>query len=190
MKKILLLLFIITACTKRDIYYPSYNFFEQYSPTEIELKKLTFKQLKDSILNQLERNIHSFITIQEGSNIYKISPHVYVRGFVREMNGLEISNDSILISSERYPLTQLEKWLKRHYENNGDSEFLAFSSKRAFVKLILEDDASAELVKKSILRIVKGFEKTQIIGKDDISLRIRLESPIELQETIPPPPIN
>ena len=53
MKKIIILFIIFSSCKKEVYYYPSKKFFDENKTTEISIDNLNFKQITDSIRNEL-----------------------------------------------------------------------------------------------------------------------------------------
>ena len=190
MRKLIILLLILSSCKKEVYYYPYEDFFEEYNPAEIIIDDLNFKEITDSISNGLFRKEKYFLTLVDKNKEYRISPFTYTGGFIKEKNVLEIVDDSIYISLSKYPLTQLRKYLKRHYENNGKSEYLSDSYKRAFIKLVLDPKDNSEKLKSNLLDIIQVYNQTNIENKDSIYLNIMLDYPLDLDfSRIPPPPI-
>ena len=190
MKKLLFLLILISSCKKEVYYYPSEDFFEEYNPTEIIIDNLSFHEITDSISNGLFRKEKYFLTIVDEGKEYRISPFTYTGGYIKEKNALEIVDDSIYVSVNKFPLTQLSKYLKRHYENNGKSEYLSDSFKRAFVKLVLEPKGNSEKLKSKLLYLLQVYNQTNIENKDSIQLNILFNYPRDLDfSKISPPPI-
>ena len=73
MKKIIILLIIFSSCKKEVYYYPSKKFFDEHKPSEINIDNLNFKQITDSITNELFEHRNLFIQINEFNKIYYIS---------------------------------------------------------------------------------------------------------------------
>ena len=189
MKKLLFLLILISSCKKEVYYYPSKSFFEENNLTEIIIGNLSFKEVTDSIRNGLFRKEKYFLILNDKNNEYRISPFTYTGGFIKEKNALEIVDDSIYVSVNKFPLTELNKYLKLHFENNGKLEYLSDSYKRAFIKLVLETDDSSTKLNELLLRIIKTYDKTNIVFKDSINLNIMLSYSDGFIFKIPPPPI-
>ncbi|MEE9407905.1 MAG: hypothetical protein V3V28_07505 [Polaribacter sp.] len=188
MKKILLLFILVLSCKKEVYYYPSEDFFEEYSPVEIIIDDLSFEEVTDSIRNGLYRKEKYFIELEDTNFQYRISPFADTGGFIRERNGLFIRNDSLDLIKGIFPISNLSKYLKLHYENNDKEYFYASSYKWAFIKLVLENEDSSKRVKKLLLKIVKTFKETNIDSKDSIKLNILLDYPLERVYLTPPPP--
>jgi len=188
MKKLFILLLIFTACKKEVFHYPSKDFFKEYNPVEINVDNLNFEELTDSIRNGLYEKEHYFIEINDSNATYKISPFALTGGYIKESNGLYIINDSIGLIKGMFPINDLSKYLKLHYENNGKEYFYASSYKWAYVKLILTKEGDSEKLKTVLLNLVKIYNQTDIENKDSISLNIILDYPLEQPALIPPPP--
>ena len=189
MKKLLILLLILSSCKKEVYYYPSKVFFEKKYPKEIIVDQLSFKEITDSIRNGLFRKENYFLTLVDKNKKYLISPFTYTGGFIKEKNALEIIDDSIYVSVNKYPLRQLGKYLKLHYENNGNVEYLSDSYKRAFIKVVLDENDNNIKLKNILLKVIKTYNETDIISKDSIDLAIMLAYPLDKVLTTPPPPI-
>lgn len=189
MKKMLLLFLLVSSCKKEISYYPSKKFFKENNPKEIVIDDLNYEEIIDSISNELFKKNRLFIVIEGDKDIYKISPFTHTGGFIKERNGLEICKDSIAILDKKYPKSEIQKYLKLHYENNGKIESLSTSPKDAFVKLVYERNKKAVELKKTILNLIRNFEKVSIKDKENIDLGIMLSFPIEIQREISPPPI-
>lgn len=188
MKRLLILLLVFSSCKKEVFYYPSKTFFDEKNPTEIKIDDLEFKQITDSVRSGLYDKKHYFIRIEDNNNIYKLSPITYTFGLVRNRSSLKIEGDSIRISSDKFPLSDLSKYLKLYYENEGKDYLLPDSYKRTYVKLILEKDVSGKKLNDLLLNIVTAYNKAQIKNKDSISFTISLEYPIPTPKTKPPMP--
>lgn len=188
MKKLLILLLILSSCKKEVYYYPSKVFFEENSPKEIIIDQLSFEEITDSIRNGLYRKENYFLSLVDKNKKYLISPFAYTGGFIKEKNALEIIDDSIYVFINKYPLTQLSKYLKLHYENNGNVEYLSDSYKRAFIKIVFNKNDNDIKLKKVLLKVIKAYNETDIISKDSIDLAIMLDYPLDKRLTTPPPP--
>lgn len=188
MKKLLILLLILSACKKEVYYYPSEDFFKDKNPQEIVIDNLSFKEITDSVSNELFKRNRLFITLENSKYIYKISPFTYTGGFIKEKNILEINNDSLKFNHKNYSLNQLKKYLKIHYENNGEKPYLSDSYKRAFVKLTIDENKSSDYIQENIFFIVDSFNKANIVNKDSIEFGLMLDFILDKILTIPPPP--
>ena len=188
MRKLLILLLIISACKKEVSYYPSKSYFDVYKPQEIIIDDLSFEEVTDSITNGLFRKERYFLTLVDINKEYRVSPFTYTGGFIKEKNALEIIDDSICNSLDKVPLTQLAKRLKLHFENNGKVENLSDSYKRAFIKLVLEKNEDAIHLKGLLMEVIRTYNETNIKHKDSIDLEIMLDFPSDkIISTLPPP---
>jgi mannose/fructose/N-acetylgalactosamine-specific phosphotransferase system component IIB len=189
--KILFLLFLlfllVSSCKKEISYYPSKKFLKENNPKEVVIDDLNYGEIVDSISNELFKKNRLFIVIEGDKDIYKIAPFTYTGGFIKERNGLEIFKDSIAILDKKYQKSEIQKYLKLHYENNGKIEYLSTSPKYAFVKLVYESNKKAIELKKTILNLIRNFEKVLIKDKENIDLGIMLSFPIEIQREISSP---
>jgi hypothetical protein len=188
MKKLLFLFILISSCKKEVYYYPSKSFFEERNPKEIIFENLSFQEITDSISNGLFKKERYYLTLIEDNKQYKISPFTYTGGFIREKNALEIIKDSIYISVNKFPMTELSQYLKIHFENNGKVDYLSDSYKRAFIKLVLDKDSDALKLQDLLLQIIKTFNETNIKHKEKIDLAIMFVYPFDQMFSIPPPP--
>ena len=189
MKKIIILLIIFSSCKKEVYYYPSKKFFDEHKPSEINIDNLNFKQITDSITNELFEHRNLFIQINEFNKIYYISPFTYTGGYIKERDLLEIINDTIFISNNKYNIKDLSKYLKVHYEKYGKENYLKIFKNRVLIKLVLKRNDKSVNLKKQLLKIVKTFNETNFAYKDSIQLNILLDSDyLERFYTIPPPP--
>ena len=131
-----------------------------------------------------------FLTTVDKRKEYKISPFTYTGGYIKEKNALEIVDDSIHVSVNKFPLTELSKYLKLHFENNGKVEYLSDSYKRAFIKLVLEKDNDGIKLKNLLLNVVKTYNETNIKHKKNIDLAIMFDYSLDEIVSIPSPPIS
>ncbi|QTE22096.1 hypothetical protein [Polaribacter cellanae] len=175
MNKFLIFLIVIFSCKKEVYYYPSKSFFDENKPKEIIIENLSYGEIVDSLTNQIFKGKRHFIEIKDSNKIYKISPFTYTGGYIRERNGLYIRNDSLDLMKGMFPISDLSKYLKLHYENNDKEYYYAFSYKRAYIRLILERDDSSGKLKKILLNLVEVYNKTDIKNKDSIKLGIMLD---------------
>ena len=189
MKKLLFLLILISSC-KKEVYYPSKHFFEENNPTEIIIDELSFKEITDSIRRGLYKKEKYFIKLNDSKNIYNISLFTDTGGFIKERNGLYLKKDSLILFEGKYPISNLSKYLKLHYENNDKEYFYAISYKCAYVKLILNKKDESKELKESLLNLVQVYNKTNIKNKDNIDFHIMIHYPLEsvFPALIPPPP--
>ncbi|PQJ75823.1 hypothetical protein [Polaribacter gangjinensis] len=189
MKKIIILFIIFSSCKKEVYYYPSKKFFDENKTTEISIDNLNFKQITDSIRNELYNKRNLYIKVIEFNKTYIISPFANTGGYIRERNMLKIINDSIFRMDKTYHISHLSKFLKLHYENNNKEIDLPFSYKRAFIELSLEPNADSKKLKNYLLKILETYNKTEIVSKDSIELGIMLDYPLDRIFPNPPPPI-
>ena len=187
MKKLLILLLILSACKKEVYYYPSEEFFKENNPQEISIDNLNFAEITDSISNELFNNNRLFITLENSKNIYKISPFTYTGGFIKEKNILEIVDDSIYVSGNKVPLSQLSKRIKLHYENEGKEYYLPDSNKRAFVKLVLKSHDNSLKLENLLLKVIRTYNQTPITYKDSIDLAIMFDYSLDFLKILTPP---
>jgi hypothetical protein len=191
MKKVLILLLIFSACKKEVYYYPSKDFFDKYNPQEIIIDDLSFQEITDSIRNGLYDDKNLFLKIEESNKTYNVISFADTGGYRRERNGLHIRNDSLDLINGKYPLKDLSKYLKLHYENNDKEYFYASSHKWAYVVLNLERKESSKKLKELLLEVIKTYNETNINFKDSIQFNILLEYPLKgVFPTPPPPPIE
>lgn len=190
MKKLLLLFIVFTACKKEVHYYPSKNYFIEKDLQELNIDDLIFEQITDSIRRGLTENRNFFIKIEDSKDIYKIAPLVVSGGYVREKNILYVINDSIDLAIGRFPIQELSKYIKLHYENNGENYLLSSSYKKAHVQLVLSKKEKPKKLKAILLNLMKTYNSTDIKNKDSIAMHIVFDYPINHQQYIPPPPNN
>lgn len=190
MKKLLLLFIVFTACKKEVHYYPSKNYFIEKDFQELNIDDLIFEQITDSIRRGLSENRNFFIKIEDSKVIYKIAPFEVTGGYVREKNILYILNDSIDLAIGRFPIQELSKYIKLHYENNGENYMLASSYKKAHVQVVLPRKEKSKKLKAILLNLVDTYNNTDIKNKDSIAMYIVFDYPINCQPYIPPPPNN
>lgn len=190
MKKILLLLIIFSSCKKEVYYYPSEDFFIENNPTEINIDDLNFEKVTDSIREGQYLKKYSFIKIKDSKTIYKISPFAVTGGLVKMRNTLYIRNDSIDLIKGVFPISDLSKYLKLHYENNGKDYFFASSYRSAHIRVVLSKEEKSKKLKQILLKLVKTYNQTEIENKDSISFNIVFDYPIKHPQYIPPPPIK
>ncbi len=180
---------LISACKKEVHYYPSKQFFEENNPTEIITHNLNYGEIVDSLTNQIFKNKRHFVTIENNNQIYKISPFTYTGGLIKEINSLDIDNDSVWWEYKKQPLNNLEGLIELHYGNNGKEYFLPYSYKRAFIKLILDSISNYKKNKSKLLYIVKSYEKAKFKYKDSCNLDILIHYYKDSRhQPLPPPP--
>lgn len=187
MRKLIILLLVLSSC-KKELYYPSKQFFDEYNPKEIDISNLNYGEIVDSLTNQIFNKKRHFFKIEDSNRIYKISPFTYSGGLIKERNALEINNGSIHILNKKYSKSELQKYLKLHYENNGKIEYLSTSPKYAFVKLVLDKKEKSKILKEELFNLFKNFEETSIKNKKNIDFSVMLTLPLEMKNDIPPPP--
>jgi hypothetical protein len=190
MKKLLLLFIVFTACKKEVHYYPSKKYFIEKDLQELNIDNLIFEQITDSIRSGLSNNRNLFINIEDTKGIYKIAPFVVTGGYFREKNILYIINDSIDLAIGRFSMQELSKYIKLHYENNGENYLLASSYKKAQVQLVLSNKEKPKKLKAILLNLMKTYNNTDIKNKDSIAMHIVFDYPINRQQYIPPRPNN
>lgn len=190
MKKVFILFFIIISCTTEKQYYPSKQFFKEHNPQEINIDTITFEVLFDSLSNQLFKDKRYYIEVKNSNKSYRISPFTYSGGFIKERNALEIFNDSIYVFDEKYPITLLDKYLKVHFDNNGNLDWFSTSPKYAFVKLVFHKNTKSKIIKKRLLEVVNSFDKVFENKQDSYNLSVMFDKFNREQMSIPPPPIS
>jgi hypothetical protein len=188
MKKLLFLILIVSACKKDVYYYPSKIFFDKNNLQEIIIDDLNFEEIIDSVSNKILKKERLYITLSDKNREIKISPFTYTGGFIKERNGLEINNDSIYILDKRFPKSDMQKFLKLHFDNNSRIEYFSTSPKYAFIKIVLRSNEKGKKLKKLLLEIIKNFESSNIENKENIDLSIMLSLPLDLEFLKIPPP--
>ena len=166
---------ILSSCKKEVKYYPSKSFFVEYNPIEIIIDDLSFQEITDSIRNGLYRKEKYFIELEDTDFKYKIAPFADTGGYIRERNGLTIRNDSLDLLKGNFPIDNLSKYLKLHYENNDKEYFYASSYKRAFIMLIFEPTDNSRKLKNRMLHTIQVYNQTNIKNKDSIDFHIMLD---------------
>lgn len=174
MKKFFFLLIFISSCKKEVYYYPSKIFFEENHPKEIIIDNLSYSEIVDSLTNQIFKKKRHFFKIEDSDRIYKVSPFTYSGGLIKEINSLDIENESIWWKYKKLPINNLEKSIELHYGNNGKEYFLPYSYKRAFIKLTLESITDSQNFKRKLLNIISAYEKAEFKHKDSCYLNIML----------------
>lgn len=179
---------IVSACKKDVYYYPSKIFFDKNNLQEIIIDDLNFEEIIDSVSNKILKKERLYITLSDKNREIKISPFTYTGGFIKERNGLEINNDSIYILDKRFPKSDMQKFLKLHFDNNSRIEYFSTSPKYAFIKIVLRSNEKGKKLKKLLLEIIKNFESSNIENKENIDLSIMLSLPLDLEFLKIPPP--
>lgn len=180
---------ILSACEKEVYYYPSKSFFDENNPQEIIIENLSFEEIIDSISNEMFKKEKLYITLADKNREIKISPFTYTGVYIKEINGLEIKNDSIYISDKKHPISDLEKYLKLHYENNSEIEHFSISPTKAFIKIVLKSNEKGKKLKNVLFEIIKNFKSSNIENKENLDLSIMLCLPLGLEfSKIPPSP--
>jgi hypothetical protein len=87
-------------------------------------------------------------------------------------------------------MQELSKYIKLHYENNGENYLLASSYKKAQVQLVLSNKEKPKKLKAILLNLMKTYNNTDIKNKDSIAMHIVFDYPINRQQYIPPRPNN
>ena len=179
MKKLLILMLIVSACKKDVYYYPSKSFFDENNSQEINIDDLNFEEIIDSVSNRIFKKERLYITLSDKNREIKISPFTYTGGYIKERNGLEINNDSIYILDKRFPKSDMQKFLKLHFDNNSRIEHFSTSPNYAFIKIVLRSNEKGRKLKKLLLEIIKNFESSNIENKENIDLSIILSLPLD-----------
>ena len=74
MKKLLILMLIVSACKKDVYYYPSKSFFDENNPQEISIDDLNFEEIIDSVSKRIFKKERLYITLSDKNREIKISP--------------------------------------------------------------------------------------------------------------------
>lgn len=172
MRKFLFFLILFCACKKGLSFYPSKEFYNEYTPKEILLENLNFGQLVDSIKVGLYNKNRYSITLEESKKIYKISPFTYSGGFIKERNALDVESDSIWWKSDKQSIKKLVNLIELHYGTNRREHYLPHSYQRSFLKLTLDSSLHSAAIKEKLLFIIKSCEDAQFEHKDSCSLRV------------------
>jgi len=189
MKRILILLVLVSGCKKEVYYYPSKNKFTEYNPTELNISSLNFRQIVDTIRYGLSKKNPFYFSIEDVYKVYNFMPYVKGNGLYKEKNGILIRNDSIGKILLKHKVESSSEFLKMNYENNGKQIGFPDSYNRVYIDFVLNISDTSEKLKSSLIKFFKVYKKTRIKYKDSINLNIILEYPMSQVYGQPNPPI-
>lgn len=179
----------LLSCEKKELkvkYYPNEDIVNDTSSVVFDLDslKMNFKEFVNKYYELEDLQKQTIVELIDGDTLKKIKIHVVGNGTFYERNIIYIINDSIQ-KNKNYPLSDLEKIIKKHYLNNGKIEDYAVSADRAIILISLNADQNVKDLKKHLIQITKTFDEINKENKDTLRLNIFIENLIPL-----PPPSN
>lgn len=180
---------ILLSCEKKEItvnYYPTEDIINDTSSVVFGLDslKMNFKEFVNKCYELEDLQKQTIVELIDGDTLKKIKIHVIGNGLFYERNILYVINDSIQ-KDKNYPLSDLEKIMKKHYLNNGKIDNYPVSADRALVLITLKDNQNVNDLKNHLLEITKAFDEINKENKDSLRLNIFIENLVP-----PPPPLN
>ncbi|PQV48462.1 hypothetical protein CLV33_105322 [Jejuia pallidilutea] len=194
MKKLLLIIIAINLLyckgkafdeNQKVKYYPSEKYFESNGVVEIDLynPNINFKKIYRRV-NELHVNDSTpYFEITHDDTLRRIMPLRNDWGHGSSYNILGISKDSIW-KENGYPITELYKLLKKHYENCGKNPQYSISAEKAWVEVELDTNATGSDLEKALLNLTNIFDKLNRTHADTLELKVGLS----YFSQIPPPP--
>ena len=175
-----LLFTTLLSCEKKEIkinYYPTEDIVNDTSSVVFDLDslKMNFKEFVNKCYELDDLKKQTIIELIDGDTLKKIKIHVLGNGTFYEKNILYIVNDSIQ-KDKNYPLSDLEKIIKKDYLNNGKIEDYAVSADRAIILISLNADQNVKDLKKYLIKITKAFDEINKENKDSLRLNIFIEN--------------
>jgi hypothetical protein len=179
----------LLSCEKKEItvkYYPTEDVVNDSSSVVFELDslKMNFKEFVNKCYELEDLQKQTIVELIDGDTLKKIKIHVKGNGLFYQRNILYVINDSIQ-KDKNYPLSDLEKIMKKHYLNNGKIDNYPDSADRALVLITLKDNQNVNDLKNHLLTITKAFDEINKENKDSLRLNIFIENLVP-----PPPPLN
>lgn len=167
------------------IYYPSKDLFTSNDLIKIDLHnpKLNFKRIKHLINDIHIKDSTPYILIKNKDTIRKIMPLRNDWGYKAGKNILRIVKDSIY-KAGKHSISELDRLLKKHYENNGKDPRYSQRTERAWVEIEIDTNASGVELKKILHIVTRAFDKINKYHQDSLKLKIGLS----YFHQIPPPP--
>jgi len=155
-------------------YYPTDRKFivETSKFIELDNTRLNFKQITNEISSFQEKVDRKAIIRFEDNEIKKlIIPYVYDIGLIKQKNVLKIKSDSILIDNG-YPISELNRILKRHYLNKGKIARYSTSPRRALVEITIDTNKTGKDLEKVLTKLTQSFDEIKKEISDTIELRV------------------
>ncbi|RZS93937.1 hypothetical protein EV197_2518 [Aquimarina brevivitae] len=185
-------LFLVLGCTKQSTetrYYPSKSSFpiEKIELVDLDTVQLNFKELTNKIARYYNEEKRLFVEFNDSTIKKQVIPYTYDGGLVKFKNVLRIKSDSILIDNG-YPISELKRILKRHFENKGRVPHYSDAPERALVEVTIDTSMNGKELKEVLIKITRAFDEINEETKDTLKLRVFFDYFRQLP--LPPPPPN
>jgi len=182
------IIFLVLSCdnkTTETRYYPTDREFSKENSELIGLDttELNFREITNKVGTYYEDYGKLVVEFDDGAIKKRITPYVYDGGFIKHKNVLEIKSDSILID-DHYPISELKRILKRHYQNKGKIPYYSESPNKTLVEVTIDTSKNGKELKEILIKLTRSFDEIKKETNDSIELRVFFD----YFRQIPPPP--